>query len=31
MDEIAVVPGLKFCTKYNFMELVLDHPEKDGY
>jgi len=31
MDEIAVVWGLKFCTKYNFRELVLNHPEQKCY
>jgi hypothetical protein len=31
MDEIAVVLGLKFCTKYSFTELVLNHPEQNRY
>lgn len=31
MDETGVVPGLKFCTKYSFTELVLNHPEQNCY
>jgi len=31
MDEIAVVPGLKFCTKYIFTEIMLNHPEQNHY
>jgi len=31
MDEIAVVPGQKFCTKHIFTEIVLNHPEQNCY